>query len=105
MAQVDKTKNYARISYRYPLPSLIKVQLESFKRLKDQGIEDLFHEISPIESYNGKMRLYFPSRTPEAEQWGLEYRFEEPENTVQECVERDLTYASALGSGAQSQYL
>ena len=84
MAQVEKAKNYARISYRYPLPPLIKVQLESFKRLKDKGIRDLFHEISPIESYNGKMKLYFPSDTPEADQWGLDFRFEDPEYSVQE---------------------
>ncbi len=96
MAQVDKAKNYARISYRYPLPPLIEVQLESFKRLKETGVKELFHEISPIESYNGKMKLYFPSETPEAEQWGLNYRFEDPEHTVQECVDRDLTYGSAL---------
>ncbi len=96
MAQVEKAKNYARISYRYPLPPLIEVQLESFKRLKETGVKELFHEISPIESYNGKMKLYFPSDTPEAKQWELEYRFEDPEYTVQECVERDLTYGSAL---------
>lgn len=40
--------------------------------------------------------MYFPSDTPEAEQWGLSYRFEEPENSVQESVERDLTYSSPL---------
>ncbi len=96
MAQVDQAKNYARIHYRYPLPPLIQVQLDSFKRLKTQGVADLLHEISPIESYNGKMKLYFPSHTPEAEQWGLEYRFEEPEHSVQVCVERDLTYSSPL---------
>jgi DNA-directed RNA polymerase subunit beta len=96
MAQVDKAKNYARIHYQYPLPPLIQVQLDSFKRLKTQGVADLLHEISPIESYNGKMKLYFPSHTPEAEQWGLTYRFEEPEHSVQECVERDLTYSSPL---------
>ncbi len=96
MAQVEKAKNYARISYRYPLPPLIEVQLESFKRLKETGVKELFHEISPIESYNGKMKLYFPSETPEAKQWELEYRFEDPEHSVQECVERDLTYGSAL---------
>ncbi|MCJ7716406.1 MAG: DNA-directed RNA polymerase subunit beta, partial [Anaerolineales bacterium] len=96
MAQVDKAKNYARISYHYPLPPLIEVQLESFKRLKATGVQELFHEISPIESYNGKMKLYFPSKTAEAEQWELDYRFEDPEYSVQECVERDLTYASAL---------
>ncbi|NOQ39555.1 MAG: DNA-directed RNA polymerase subunit beta [Anaerolineales bacterium] len=96
MAQVEKAKNYARISYSYPLPPLIEVQLESFKRLKETGVKELFHEISPIESYNGKMKLYFPSETPEAKQWELEYRFEDPEHSVQECVERDLTYGSAL---------
>ena len=37
MAQVDKAKSYARISYRYPLPPLIKVQLDSFNRLKARG--------------------------------------------------------------------
>lgn len=96
MAQVEKAKNYARISYRFPLPPLIKMQLESFKRLKDKGVGDLFDEISPIESYNGKMKLYFPSKSPESEQWGLDFRFEPSEYTVQECVERDLTYASSL---------
>ncbi|MFO7943713.1 MAG: DNA-directed RNA polymerase subunit beta [Anaerolineales bacterium] len=96
MAQVDKAKNYARTHYSYPLPPLIQVQLESFKRLKTEGVANLLHEISPIESYNEKMRLYFPSHTPEAEQWGLTYRFEEPEHSVQECVERDLTYSSPL---------
>jgi len=96
MGQVDKAKNYARISYHYPLPPLIEVQLESFKRLKETGVQELFHEISPIESYNGKMKLYFPSKTAEAKQWELNYRFEDPEYSVQECVERDLTYGSAL---------
>jgi len=42
------------------------------------------------------MKLYFPSRTPESEQWGLTYWFEEPKNTVEECAERDLTYSSPL---------
>jgi DNA-directed RNA polymerase subunit beta len=78
------------------LPPLIDVQLKSFHRLKNEGIKELLNEISPIESYNEKMRLYFPSESVEAEQWGLEYRFEEPEYSVQECVERDLTYASSL---------
>ncbi len=95
MAQ-SPAKNYARITYEYDLPPLIDVQLESFKRLKKEGIEELLNEISPIESYNQKMRLYFPSDSIEAEQWGLTYRFEEPEYTIQECIERDLTYSSSL---------
>jgi DNA-directed RNA polymerase subunit beta len=78
------------------LPDLIEVQLESFERLKKEGLGDLFHEISPIESYNKGMKLYFPSRTPESEQWKLTYWFGEPKHTLEECVERDLTFASPL---------
>ena len=90
------TKSYSRISVALPLPKLIEVQLESFQRLKREGLSDLFHEVSPIESYNKGMKLYFPSRDPISEQWGLTYWFGESKNTVEECVERDLTYASPL---------
>ena len=72
------TKSYSQIPVKLPLPNLIEVQLNSFVRLKAVGLGDLFHEISPIESYNKGMRLYFPSRTPESEQWGLTYWFDEP---------------------------
>jgi DNA-directed RNA polymerase subunit beta len=96
MASVLPRKNYARIPFSLDLPNLIEVQLDSFVRLKKEGLGDLFHEISPIESYNKGMKLYFPSRSPEAEQWGLKYWFGEPKHTIEECVERDLTYASPL---------
>jgi DNA-directed RNA polymerase subunit beta len=96
MSEVLPTKSYARIDVKLSLPDLIEVQLRSFERLKSDGLGDLFHEISPIESYNKGMKLYFPSRTPESEQWGLTYWFEEPKNTVEECAERDLTYSSPL---------
>jgi DNA-directed RNA polymerase subunit beta len=96
MSDVLPTKSYARIDVKLSLPDLIEVQLRSFERLKSEGLADLFHEVSPIESYNKGMKLYFPSRTPESEQWGLTYWFEEPKNTVEECAERDLTYSSPL---------
>jgi len=96
MASSDNSKSYARIDVSIPLPDLIEVQLESFKRLKSEGLADLFHEISPIESYNKGMKLYFPSRTQESEQWELKYWFEDPKYSIEDCVERDLTYASPL---------
>ena len=89
-------KSYARIPIEIKLPNLIEVQLDSFERLKKEGLGDLFHEVSPIESYNKGMKLYFPSRSPESKQWGLKYWFGEPKHTIEECVERDLTYASPL---------
>ncbi len=96
MASVLPTKSYARIPVIFDLPNLIDVQLDSFKRLKAEGLVDLFHEISPIESYNKGMKLYFPGHSPEAKQWGLKYWFEEPKHTIEDCVERDLTYACPL---------
>ncbi len=96
MASLLNTKSYARIPVIFDLPDLIEVQLESFRRLKEEGLGDLFHEISPIESYNKGMKLYFPSRTPEAKQWDLKYWFEPPKHSIEECVERDLTYSSPL---------
>ncbi len=89
-------KPYFRIPPIFDLPNLIEVQIESFQRLKSEGLADLFDEISPIESYNKGMKLYFPGRSPEARQWGLRYWFGEPKHTVDECVERDLTYSSPL---------
>jgi DNA-directed RNA polymerase subunit beta len=94
MASSLPIKSYGRIPVTLPLPNLIEIQLSSFDRLKEDGLADLFHEISPIESYNKGMKLYFPSRTPEAEEWGLSYWFGEPKNTIDECVERDLTFSS-----------
>jgi DNA-directed RNA polymerase subunit beta len=90
-------KSYARIGKTFNLPNLIEVQLESFKRLKSEGLKDLFHEISPIESYSKGMRLHFPTLDKDdLPEWDLEYRFGEPKHTVEECVERDLTYACPL---------
>ncbi len=89
-------KNYARIPVNLDLPNLIEVQLDSFARLKREGLGDLLHEISPIESYNKGMKLFFPSRSPESKQWGLKYWFGEPKHSIEECAERDLTYSSPL---------
>ncbi len=96
MMDMLPVKSYSRINVQLPLPNLIEVQLESYERLKTTGLLDLFHEVSPIESYNGGMRLYFPSYAPEAEQWNLTYWFDEPKYTIDECIERDLTYARPL---------
>jgi DNA-directed RNA polymerase subunit beta len=96
MASVLQTKSYARIPTIFGLPNLIEVQLDSFQRLKDEGLGDLFNEISPIESYNKGMKLFFPSRSTESQQWGLKFWFGDPKHTIDECVERDLTYSSPL---------
>lgn len=96
MASVLPTKSYSSIDRIFPLPDLVEIQLDSFQLMKREGLGGLFDEISPIESYNQGMKLYFPGNSPEAQEWELGYRFGEPKHTVEECVERDLTYSSPL---------
>ncbi len=89
-------KWYSRIPDIFPLPKLIGVQLESFVWLKQEGLAALFDEISPIESYNGGMKLFFPGTSPESKEFKLAYWFEDPKHDIEECVERDLTFAAPL---------
>ncbi|MBN1564018.1 MAG: DNA-directed RNA polymerase subunit beta, partial [Anaerolineae bacterium] len=89
-------KNYARTHDIQELPSLIEIQLESFRRFLEEGLYELFDEISPIESFNGNLRLYFPGTGPEAKEFGLNYWFEEPKYPEEICLERDITFAAPL---------
>ena len=89
-------KSYARTTDPLELPTLIDIQLDSFKAFIDEGLSELFEEISPIESFNGNLKLYFPSTSPEVEGFGLKNWFDEPKYSVEECVERDMSYAAPL---------
>jgi len=89
-------KSYARTSDVHDLPSLIEVQLESFRWFCTDGMGELFSEISPIESFNGNLKLYLPGKSAEAKQYGLKYWFDEPKYTEEICLERDMNYAAPL---------
>jgi DNA-directed RNA polymerase subunit beta len=93
---VFDSKSYAKISTTVDLPDLIEVQLDSFRWLQNEGIRELFEEISPIESYTGTLRLHFPSVKSESAQFSLGYRFGDPPYSEEECLERDVTYAAPL---------
>ncbi len=97
MANTLGRKSYARIADVLTLPSLIEVQLESFEWFRKEGLAELFDEVSPIESFNGGMQLWFPCKR--ARDMGfkdLGYRFEDPKHNIDECVERDMTYSAPL---------
>ena len=89
-------RNYARMTDPLDLPKLIDVQLNSFEQFRDESLSELFHEISPITSFNGDLKLYFPCNLPEVEGFDLDYWFGEPKYSVEECVERDMSYAAPL---------
>src|SRR6478736_5346498 len=79
-------KRYARIPEVLPIPDLIELQLQSFRWFIDQGLRELFDEISPIQDFTGKvMELHFKN-----------YEFGEPKYSELECRTRDLTYSKPL---------
>jgi DNA-directed RNA polymerase subunit beta len=92
----DRIKNYARTPQALELPSLIEVQLNSFKWFCEQGLAELFDEISPIESFNGQLKLYLPGNSREAREFGLSYWFEDPKYSEEICLERDMSFAAPL---------
>ena len=82
-----KRHPYARLqqSSEVQLPDLVEIQLNSFQKFLDVGIQKTFSEISPIEDYTGSYAVQFG-----------EHRFEEPPVSVQECMSKDKTYAAPL---------
>ncbi len=89
-------KNYARMTDPLALPTLIDIQLDSFEHFINESLAELFNEISPIESFKGDLKLYFPSNHPETEGFDLRYWFGEPKYTVDQCVERDMSYSAPM---------
>ncbi|MGD8857648.1 MAG: DNA-directed RNA polymerase subunit beta, partial [Chloroflexota bacterium] len=89
-------KSYARTTDPLELPTLIDVQINSFNTFIADGMRELFEEISPIESFSGDLKLYFPGENKDLDGFDLQYRFEEPKYSVEECVERDMSYAAPL---------
>src|ERR1700680_183115 len=78
--------SYGRIPNLVELKDLIATQTESFKWFKTEGLRDLFDEINPITDYTGKnFELKF-----------LDYEFGQPKFSVEECRNRDMTYAAPL---------
>ena len=90
MSYSSAQKSYARIPDVLELPKLIEVQLKSFDWFLEEGLRELFQEISPIISFNKNLELHF-----------LDYRFDEPKYPEDECRERDMTFASPLWVNVQ----
>ena len=81
-----QVQTYGQIPNVLDLPNLIKIQLDSFEWFKREGLKELLTEISPIQDFTGsKMDLIFG-----------DYEFREPKASMNECRERDMTYAAPL---------
>lgn len=78
-------RNYSRISSVLELPNLIEIQTSSFKRFLEEGIKEMFDDISPIKDHGGNLILEF-----------IDYEIGKPKYTVLEAKERDVTYSAPL---------
>jgi DNA-directed RNA polymerase subunit beta len=84
---VDQRLSFSKIREALPIEELdlVAIQRGSFEWLIDEGLGEIFDEISPIEDSQGKMALSF-----------LNHRFEDPKYSPEECKEKDYNYAAPL---------
>jgi DNA-directed RNA polymerase subunit beta len=81
-------RSFARLDRVHDVPNLIDIQRRSFEWLTDPekgGLRETISDISPIEDYTGNLAVDFG-----------EFHFDEPVASIEECREKDLTYARPL---------
>ena len=78
-------KSFSRLKHVLDLPNLIDIQKSSFDWFLREGLRETIDDISPIEDYTGTLAVEF-----------AEYEFGDPQFTIQECREKDLTYQVPL---------
>ena len=93
--QATPIVSFAKLTPGMEMPNLLDVQLRAFQTLlqteaavqerEDVGLERVFNEIFPITDVNGNFSLEF-----------VKYSFGEPKYEMEECMERDMTYAAPL---------
>ena len=78
--------NFGKINEVLEMPNLIEVQKNSYRWFREEGLKEVFRDVSSITDYNGNLVLNF-----------IDYRIDEkPKYTIAECKEQDATYAAAL---------
>ena len=79
--------SYARQKEVLEMPNLIAIQKDSYQWFLDEGLKEVFEDISPIADYSGHLSLEFG---------GFRLCTDEIKYTIEECKERDATYAAPL---------
>ncbi len=83
--QHRQRRSFARISEVLELPNLIEIQTASYEWFLEEGLREMFKDISPIEDFTGNLSLEF-----------VDYSLNDPKYSVDESKERDATYAAPL---------
>ncbi len=78
-------RSYARSNEVLDVPNLIEIQQQSYQKFLDEGLREIFQDISPISDFTGNLVLEF-----------IDYSLGEPKYSVDESKERDVTFAAPL---------
>ena len=79
-------KTFSKINEVIDMPNLIEIQKDSYRWFVEEGLKEVFRDMSAITDYSGNLELSF-----------VDYRFDEkPKYDVTECKSRDATYAAPL---------
>ncbi len=89
--------SFANLDEVLPLPDLISIQRDSFRWFLEEGLADTFRDISPIEDFSGSLKLIL-----EFDPTDQDLR-PPPKFSVEECKEKDMTYAAPIFVRAQFQ--
>ena len=82
----NERMSYSRIQETLEMPNLIAVQKDSYKSFLETGLKEVFKDVSPITDFAGNLMLEF-----------VDYYLEKDTTyTIEECKERDTTYAAPL---------
>jgi DNA-directed RNA polymerase subunit beta len=84
-AAPEARTSFSRLKNVLDLPNLIDIQKASFRWFLEEGLRETIDDISPIEDYTGTLAVEFG-----------EYKFGEPQFSIKECREKDLTYQAPL---------
>ena len=82
--------SYSRQKEVLEMPNLIEVQKDSYQWFLDEGLKEVFDDISPIEDYSGHLSLEFVDFELCKDEMPVN------KNTIEKCKERDATYAAPL---------
>ena len=79
--------SYSRIDEVIEMPDLIEIQKNSYQWFLDEGLMEVLREVSPITDYTGDIELSFIEK---------EFDIEKPQNSIEECKEKDCNFAAPL---------
>ncbi len=85
VAAPSARQGFSRLKHVLDLPNLIDIQKASFDWFLEEGLRETIDDISPIEDYTGTLAVEFG-----------EYEFGQPQFSIKECREKDLTYQVPL---------